>query len=114
MSLCDVTQLSRDVCNSLRDVSQLSRDVSQLSRDASNSSRDVTHFLHNVVITNFETNGLPYRSPQTPLTQSILWDPTFVFVLPPPNPLGGLGHKQQIVMYWILENVSTTLLPLAQ
>ena len=35
------------------------RDVSQLSRDASNSSRDVTHFLHNVVITNFETNGLP-------------------------------------------------------
>ena len=21
--------------------------------------RDVTHFLHNVVITNFETNGLP-------------------------------------------------------
>ena len=53
-------QLSHDVCNSSRDVSQLSRNVSQLSRDVSNSSRDVTHFLHNVVITNFETNGLPY------------------------------------------------------
>ena len=32
----------------------------KLSRDVWNSSRDVTHFLHNVVITNFETNGLPY------------------------------------------------------
>ena len=37
--------LSRDVCNSLRDESDL--------------SRDVTHFLHNVIIANFETNGLP-------------------------------------------------------
>ena len=46
-----------------RYVSRLSRDVSQLSRDASNLSRDVTHFLHNVVITNFETNGLPYAPP---------------------------------------------------
>ena len=64
---CRCAMLSRDVCNSSRDVSQLSRNVSQLSRDvsrlprdASNSSRDVTHFLHNVVIANFETNGLPY------------------------------------------------------
>ena len=32
--------------------------------------------------------------PQPPLTQSILWGPTFVFALgPPPNPLGGPGEK---------------------
>ena len=41
-------QLSRDVWNSLRDVCNSSRDVSMLSRD-------VIHFLHNVVIDNFET-----------------------------------------------------------
>jgi len=35
------------------------RTMYQLSRDESNSSQDVIHFLHNVVITNFETNGLP-------------------------------------------------------
>ena len=45
-------QLPRGVWNSLRDVCNSSRDVSMLSLD-------VTHFLHNVVITNFETNGLP-------------------------------------------------------
>ena len=56
----DVSQLSRDVSHLSRDVCNSSRDVSQLSRDESNLSRDVTDFLHNVVITNFETNGLPY------------------------------------------------------
>ena len=45
-----------------RSLTGLSRDVTQLSRDASNSSRDVAHFLHNTVITNFETNGLPYST----------------------------------------------------
>ena len=53
--LRDVSMLSRNVRNSLRD-------VSMLLRDESNLSCDVTHFLHNVVITNFETNGLPYAS----------------------------------------------------
>ena len=33
-------------------------DVSQLSHDESNLSRDVTHFLYNVVITNFESKAL--------------------------------------------------------
>ena len=56
----DVSHLSRDVRNSSRDVSQLSRDVCNSSRDESNLSRDVIDFLYNVVITNFETNGLPY------------------------------------------------------
>ena len=56
-----VTVIAQCITVVARCVTVVARDVSQLSRDASNSSRDVTHFLHNAVITNFETNGLPYK-----------------------------------------------------
>ena len=74
---CDA---SRDYCDTSRDNCDTSRDDLHTLRDSWVTSRDnpvrvmwvifrtrdVTHFLHNVVITNFETNGLPYMSACAP------------------------------------------------
>ena len=42
--------------------------------------------------------------PQTPLAQSILWAPLFVFALGPSHPLGGPAQDAVcIIIFWIIE-----------
>ena len=41
-------------------------------------------------------------SPQTPLAQSILWAPIFVFPLDPSNPLSGPARKLHLQRVWLL------------
>ena len=42
--------------------------------------------------------------PQTPLTQAILWGPTFCICPGPPNPLSGPGGHQLCRVEWLLDN----------